>query len=275
MTAFRVFDWDDAYTNGANIAGGDRWPEAWAAPAAAYRLARSTALDINISYGAHERQRYDLFYPDISPLGLFVFVHGGYWMALNKSYWSHLAQGAIVSGWAVAIPSYVLCPEAGIGDITQMIADAVEHAAQRVNGPIVLSGHSAGGHLVTSLLSKDSPLTGKVQDRVTHTVSLSGIHDLRPLLKTTMNETLRLNDDSASLLSPALMAPVSNCRVTAWVGGGERAEFIRQSQLLSNIWHGLGATTQCITEPDKHHFNVVDGLSDTTSPLVKTALDMR
>ena len=33
----RIADWNDAYTNGANIPGGDRWPEAWVAPAKAYR----------------------------------------------------------------------------------------------------------------------------------------------------------------------------------------------------------------------------------------------
>jgi len=223
----------------------------------------------------HLSGRYDLFYPDNTPQGLFVFVHGGYWLALDKSYWSHLAQGAVDSGWAVAMPSYVLCPEVSIGEITQMIAAAVDNAAQKVRGPIVLSGHSAGGHLVTSLIIKDSPLAEKTQSRIAHTVSLSGVHDLRPLLNTSMNKTLGLDMESSTKLSPALMVPVNTCHLTTWVGGGERAEFIRQSQLLSNIWRGLGASTQCIVEPDRHHFNVIDGLTNKSSPLMKTALDLR
>src|SRR3546814_5563195 len=52
----------------------------------------------------------------ISPAGLAVFVHGGYWMAFDKSSWSHLAAGAVARGWAVALPSYTLCPEARISD---------------------------------------------------------------------------------------------------------------------------------------------------------------
>jgi arylformamidase len=56
--------------------------------------------------------------------------------------------------------------------------------------------------------------------------------------------------------------------VTCWVGAGERSEFIRQNALLANIWKGLGAETAVVEEPDKHHFNVLDGLEDPNHPLV-------
>ncbi len=275
MTGFRITDWNDAYSNGPNIPNGSHWPDAWVTPAAAYRASAEArgSLQTDISYGPHQRNCYDLFYPASTPKGLFVFIHGGYWLALDKSYWSHLAQGAVDSGWAVAMPSYVLCPEVDISQITQMVVDAITHSASKVEGPIVISGHSAGGHLVTSMLDQHTSLPKEIQSRIAHTVSLSGVHDLRPLLRTSMNEKLQLDSYSAAVLSPALMIPVVPSRFTAWVGGGERDEFIRQSQLLSNIWRGLGAWTQCIVEPDRHHFNVIDGLMDKDSPLMKTALE--
>ena len=274
MTGFSITDWDSAYTNGANIPDGNQWPDAWITPATEYRVSAQAqgTLQADISYGPHNRNRYDLFYPAAKPQGLFLFVHGGYWLALDKSYWSHLAQGAVDAGWAVAMPSYVLCPEVDISQITQMIVDAITHAASEVDGPIVLSGHSAGGHLAASMLDKHTSLPGEIQSRIVHTVSLSGVHDLRPLLHTSMNEKLKLDSYSATVLSPALMVPVVPSRFTAWVGGNERAEFIRQSKLLGNIWRGLGAWTQCIVEPDRHHFSVIDGLMDKDSPLMKTAL---
>lgn len=277
MSGFKITDWDNAYANGVHIPNGNSWPEAWIKPASDFRAKNQSGglSQTDISYGSHARQRYDLFYPTSHPQGLFVFVHGGYWLALDKSYWSHLAQGAVESGWAVAMPSYVLCPEANIAEITEMIANAVVHASLAVEGPIVLSGHSAGGHLVTSLLAANSPLPDDTLARIAHTVSLSGVHDLRPLLNTTMKEKLHLNETSAKELSPALMVPATPCRLTTWVGGGERAEFIRQSQLLSNIWRGLAAWTQCIVEPDKHHFNVIDALADKDSPLMQTALHIQ
>ncbi len=275
MTGFNITDWDNAYANGPNIPNGSRWPDAWTEPAASYRASalRRGKLRAEIEYGPHERNRYDLFLPEENVKGLFVFIHGGYWLALDKSYWSHLAKGAVDTGWAVAMPSYVLCPEVDIGQITDMIASAIQHAAQQITGPIVLSGHSAGGHLVSSMLTEESSLPSQTQSRIKHTVSISGVHDLRPLLNTTMNDNLKLTEHSARQLSPALMSPMQHCRLSTWVGGTERAEFIRQSELLANIWRGLGAWTQCIVEPDRHHFDVIDGLMDKNSPLLKTLFD--
>jgi acetyl esterase/lipase len=275
MTGFNITDWDNAYANGPNIPNGNNWPDAWVEPAARYRASaeRNNSLKAGISYGSHERNCYDLFLPEAKPAGLFVFVHGGFWLKLDNSYWSHLAQGAVDSGWAVAMPSYALCPEVDIGQITKMIADAIEHAGKQVEGPIVLSGHSAGGHLVTSMLNKESLLEKSTQSRIVNTVSISGVHDLRPLMHTAMNETLKISEINAKLLSPALMSPMKPCRICAWVGGSERAEFIRQSELLANIWRGLGAWTECIVEPDRHHFDVIDALMDKDSALIKTHFD--
>ncbi|WP_375689710.1 alpha/beta hydrolase [Pseudooceanicola sp. LIPI14-2-Ac024] len=270
MIVFDVKDWDDAYENGRNIPGGTNYPAAWVEPSAAFRAAAHARLDI--SYGAGERQVYDLFLPEGTPRGLFVFVHGGYWVALDKSYWSHLAAGPVARGWAVAMPSYDLCPEVSIATITEEVGASIAHMAGEVAGPIVISGHSAGGHLVASMMCHDSPLPEDVRARLKHVVSISGLHDLRPMMKTARNEMLKLDMESAEAGSPALKRPLEGVRLTAWVGGGERQEFLRQNALLPNIWHGLGATTAEVVEPDRHHFNVIDGLADPQSPLVRCAL---
>src|SRR5918996_1039250 len=100
------------------------------------------------------------------------------WKALDKSFWSHLARGSVESGYAVAMPSYTLCPAVRISEITREIASAVERAAAMVEGPLFLTGHSAGGHLVTRMISATSPLGDDVRARIRHTVSISGVHDL-------------------------------------------------------------------------------------------------
>jgi hypothetical protein len=38
-------------------------------------------------------ERFDLFVPDGKARGLIVFVHGGYWQWMDKSAFSHLAEG--------------------------------------------------------------------------------------------------------------------------------------------------------------------------------------
>jgi acetyl esterase/lipase len=258
-------DWDDAYSNTAHIPGGEEFPPRWAAHAAAY-CAAAKGAEIDLAYGGHPRELVDIFHPEGEARGLAVFVHGGYWMAFDKSTWSHLAEGARRRGWAVALPSYVLAPEARIGAITGQIARAISFAAARVAGPIRLSGHSAGGHLVSRMVCEGGPLDEGTAARVERVVSISGLHDLQPLLRTAMNATLGLTEAEARAESAALTAPRPGARVTAWVGAAERPEFLRQSELLVEAW---GDAAKLVVDPERHHFDVIDGLADPDSALAR------
>lgn len=274
MLFHRITDWDDAYTNGANIPRGETWPARWVEPAKAYRdrLSAAGRARLDLVYGKGERNRFDLFLPESKPKGLVVFVHGGYWQALDKSYWSHLAAGSIDNGFAVAMPSYTLCPQARVGDIVREIGAAISDAAGDIDGPIHLTGHSAGGHLVTRMVAAGSPLPADIRARVKTVVSISGVHDLRPLVATGLNKNLRLSAEEATAESPVLMLPGEDTRLFCWVGGNERAEFIRQNALMASMWLGLGAETGAYVEPDRHHFNVIDGLADPRHPLTLTLI---
>ncbi|MEL7211830.1 MAG: alpha/beta hydrolase [Pseudomonadota bacterium] len=264
-------DWDDAYANMAHIPGSDALPAQWAADAAAYRTS-GVRIEEDIAYGGHPRSRFDLVHPDGASHGLIVFVHGGYWVRLDKSYWTHFVEGLRASGWAVALVQYTLAPEARIADITKQVGAGIAAAAERVAGPIRLVGHSAGGHLVTRMVCADSPLPENVQTRVARTVSISGLHDLRPLMMTAMNKDLRLDEAEAIAESSALQRPLPSADITAWVGGGERPEFIRQSRLLAMMWEGMDVAADCVVDDEHHHFSVLDGMRETNSPLTRAIL---
>lgn len=270
-----IYDWDDAYANGAYIESADEYPLKWARQAEQFRqqMTQKHLAELDIAYGDSERQKLDLFRPENAPNGLVVFVHGGYWRAFDKSSWSHLAAAAIERGWSVAIPSYDLAPAVSIGDITRQIGTAVSKAASLVAGPIRLTGHSAGGHLVTRMICADSPLAPSVASRIDRVVSISGLHDLRPLLKTKMNEDFRMTAAHAVAESVALKQPQGDTELLCWVGANERPEFIRQSALLANIWTGFGLKTSLHQAQGQHHFDVIDGLSDPNSALLRALLD--
>lgn len=270
MIARRITDWDNAYANAVNIPQGDQWPERWVGPAKAFR--QSHGGDLGLAYGPGERHVFDLFRPQDTPNGLFVFVHGGFWVRLDKSYWSHLAAGAVRTGWAVAVPSYPLCPDARLSDVVAAIGMAIEKAAAMIEGPIVLAGHSAGGHLVTSMICEDTPLPPPVIARIARVTSISGLHDLRPLMNTQFNQALQLDEAEAVRLSPALKRPIGGPSLVTWVGGGERSEFIRQSRLLASMWLGLGMTVTEIEEPDRHHFDILDQMTDPQADLTRAIL---
>jgi acetyl esterase/lipase len=264
-----IADWDDAYANAPHIPGGEGYPPRWEVAAAAFR---ERTPPETLSYGPHPRERIDLFRPEGPAHGLVVFVHGGYWRAFDRGTWSHLAAGALGQGWAVAIPGYVLAPEARIAAITRAIARAVTAAAGAAAGPLRLAGHSAGGHLVARQVCTDSDLPAEVAARVGGVVAISGLHDLRPLLRTAINADLRLDMSEARAESPALLEPVPGARLHAWVGDLERPEFVRQSTLIANVWTGAGAEMAQTIAPARHHFNVIEDLADPGSALVAAVL---
>ncbi|WP_372884814.1 alpha/beta hydrolase [Shimia sp.] len=252
---------DDAYSNGAYIPGADEYPAKWQAMAESFRAGYLGAPER--SYGESERQRMDVFEPKKTAKGLFVFVHGGYWKAYDKSSWSHLAGGMLARGWAVALPSYDLCPEVRISDITPQIARAVTVAAERIGGPIVLAGHSAGGHLAARMVCR-GVLPKWVAARLGHVMAISPLADLRPLLRTTLNDTLGLDPAEAEAESPLLCEDRLDVPVTVWVGEDERPAFHDQARQLAETW-------QCRHEidPGRHHFDVIDPLSDPDSRMVR------
>ncbi|MBT8167565.1 alpha/beta hydrolase [Phaeobacter gallaeciensis] len=255
-----MIDWDDAFDNSTYVPGSDQLADRWGGQAAAYR---ATAGELDLPYEAGARNRFDLFRPKGAPKGLVVFIHGGYWQMLDKSFWSHFAAGPLSQGWALAIPSYTLAPEARLGQMVSEIAAAVTEAANHVAGPVRMIGHSAGGHLVSRMACSDGPL----QDRLDKVVSVSGIHDLRPLLGTKMNDTLHLDAAEAEAQSPVLHPKREGLNATFWVGALERPELIRQTRLIAEKW-------QCpnVFEPDQDHFSVVEAISRPGSPLLTELL---
>ncbi|MGB8623822.1 MAG: alpha/beta hydrolase [Paracoccaceae bacterium] len=260
-------DYDDAYANAAHIPGAEGYPPRWEAAAAKFRAGASARLDL--PYGPHPRQRFDLFLPAGAPMGLVMFVHGGYWLKFGREIWSHLAAGPVARGWAVAMPSYRLAPEVAISEITSDIRGALLAAADEVAGPIVLAGHSAGGHLVARMLCADVALPEEIALRLARVVPISPVADLRPLMHTKMNDDLRLTPAAADAESPALHRDVRAVPVSVWVGAHERPAFLDQAAWLAEAW----PRAELRVAAERHHFDVVEGLETPDSPLTRALLD--
>lgn len=252
---------DRAYANGAFIARADDFPPRWRTDAAAFRDGLGARAQSGLPYGPGARQRFDLFVPDGAARGLMVFIHGGYWMAFGREEWSHLAHGALARGWAVAMPSYTLTPDVRIGAITQEIRAAVRAAQALVLGPVVVTGHSAGGHLAARMACQGGPAG------VVRVVPISPVADLGPLMATDMNATLRIDAAEAAAESPARLAPRAGVQAHVWVGGNERPAFLWQARTLSENW-----ACPWTVAPNVHHFNVIDDLVRPDSALMAACL---
>jgi acetyl esterase/lipase len=150
------------------------------------------------------------------------------------------------------MPSYTLCPEARIAEIGAEIASVITQIAETSKGPLVLTGHSAGGHLVARAAA--GLLPASVMHRIRRVVPISPVADLEPLMHTSMSEILRIDADEALRESPVALAK-PDVPVTVWVGGAERPAFIEQAAKLARVWDcGLEIAD------GRHHFDVIDAL---------------
>jgi arylformamidase len=257
-------DYEAEYNNRARVPEHPAVMAGWMKDAAAYRENHSPRV---LRYGPGERNRIDLF-AGSSDGPLVIFIHGGYWQALDGSSFSHCARGLNAHGISVAVPTYDLCPAVTVADIIKQMQTACRELA-KFGQPLVVSGHSAGGHLAACMLATEWTAfdTSLPKDVVSAAYAISGLFDLPPLVGTSINKALRLDEVSAKAASPLFSAPPTRGSLDAVVGGNESAEYFRQSRTIVETW-GRGIATRFGTVPDANHFTAIAPLADPNSPMV-------
>ena len=225
-------------------------------------------------YGATPDETLDFFPARRQHAPLLVFIHGGWWRALDKRDHSFVAPPFVERGAMVVVPNYALCPAVSIETITLQMVETlawVHRHAARFNGDgrrIVVAGHSAGGHLSAMLLSCRWPSVAPdlPAGLVRSALSISGVFDLEPLRRTPfLQADLRLTPAAVRRLSPAGF-PRPSGRLMALVGGNESEEFLRQNRLIRRAW-GARAVPVCEALPGTNHLDVLDGLVDRRARL--------
>jgi arylformamidase len=266
------------YNNRAAVADHPQWLARYPAMSAAAREALRPAQDLR--YGEGPKEALDLFVPAAPARGTLVFIHGGYWRALDKSDFLFVAPPIVAAGLAVAVINYDLCPDVSIATIVDECRRAIgwilrDGAARGANAErIVVSGHSAGGHLAAMLLATPASAWGRPSHPIAGAVSISGVHDLRPLTLFSFNADFRLDDAEAARLSPILMRPATDAPIVAAVGADETGEFVRQASLLWDAWPSnrpQGSTGPMLI-PQRNHFSVIADCADPESALVRATL---
>lgn len=252
----------------------------WQVSSAVYRTEANALLDL--AYGISHREKLDLFLPaaPASKPPLFLFIHGGYWQAMDKSFSSFIARELVKQGAAVAVVNYDLCPAVTLEVIIEQIRRAVvwlgRHAGEYGidSQHLHLCGHSAGGQLIAMLVATDWKSMQPDFDNgvIRSALSISGVFDLEPLIHTTINSALALDLQSAHRHSPLRMQPYLKIPLLLTVGGDEPAEFHRQSEDLARSWAGFSVPTRFESHTNLNHFTMIDQLAKPGSPLLERAL---
>ena len=267
-----AMDLEREYAATARSKARDARIDAWRRSALAFRsgaMAEGRA-ELDAIYGHHPRHVYDLFWPkrDTSP-AVVLYFHGGFWHRLSKEVFSHFAAGLNALGVPVALASYRLCPEAELANVIGDARQMAVHLHKRLGRPIVVVGHSAGAHLAACLVMTDWKARGFPADVITAGLGISGIYDLRPLLATSLNDILGLDQASAYAASPLLWPVLEERRFHVAVGQEEGEEFRRQSLSLAAVWQACGCHVTLSDLGDVDHLAIADLLSETDSVLTR------
>ncbi|GGH13565.1 esterase [Alsobacter metallidurans] len=260
-------DYEAEYNNRARVPEHPAIIAGWARDAAAYRESAGGAL--GLAYGNGERTRLNIFGDGRGPVVL--FIHGGYWQGLDRSSFSHLARGLVSRGVTVAAPSYDLCPAVTVSTIVDQMREACAFVWRRFERPVVVAGHSAGGHLAACMLATnwgaiDPALPAGL---VPSAYALSGLFDLEPLVGTSVNTALGLDAAEARRLSPLFWEAPRGRTLDAVVGGAESAEYLRQSRTIADAWGKAGVQTRYEAVEGANHFTVIAPLADPGSPMTR------
>jgi arylformamidase len=264
-------DYEVEYNNRARVPENPALIAGWARDAAVYRERHAPR---SMAYDRSPRNIID-FFPGSDQGPVVVFIHGGYWQALDISFFSHLAAGLNAHGLSVAIPGYDLCPGATVDRIIEQMRMAMR-ALSRLKRPLVISGHSAGGHLAACMLATDWPGfdASLPADLVVAAYAISGLFDLAPLVETSINKALQLDKVTARAASPLFWNAPSHGSLDAVVGEHESAEYFRQSRCIVDRWGKAGLATRFGTIPGANHFTAIAPLSDPDSAMVARLVEL-
>ncbi|RIK15980.1 MAG: alpha/beta hydrolase [Acidobacteria bacterium] len=141
------------------------------------------APDTTLHHGDGPEQLVDLYSPASAPPAWVVLVHGGFWRAAwDRTHLRPLAGALRAQGYGVALLEYARPGMPGGGwpgtldDAAAGLLAVRRHVGPDV--PVVLVGHSAGGHLAVWLLHQDAAAPGPGLSPVAGAVSLAGCLDL-------------------------------------------------------------------------------------------------
>jgi len=271
--------WESLYNNRAAVPDFQQYFDRWNARSEETR--RRVRCSLDVPYGPHPMEKMDLFMPAGASRACLMFIHGGYWRALDKKDHSFVAAELVKHGVTVAVPNYALCPAVTVEEIVRQVLQACAWLYRNGTnfgaplGNLYVSGHSAGGHLTAMAIAALFPVFRPDLPRkvVRGGLAISGVYDLRDLVNVpSVNNDVRLKPAQAEKASPLFYPPATDAPLYLAAGGKELAPFTVQQAALAAKWKKVVAAE--IPCPNDHHFSILDGLADPSSALFKGALKM-
>ena len=251
---------------------------AYAAASAETRARRHCVLDVR--YGPGAKETLDIFPANAPDAPVHLFIHGGYWRAMDKSDYSFIADVFQPAGATTVLVNYDLCPTVTLDTIVVQTMRAIAWTWRNIArhggdpGRLYISGNSAGGHLTAMALAHDWTAEGLPDDIIRGAIPVTGVFDCEPVPDITVNELVRLDRDEARRLSPLRNPPRRALPVLVAVGGAEPRLWIRMSKDYAALCREHGLECEYMELPEHDHFDVSRAIGDAQSPLARAMLRM-
>lgn len=229
-----------------------------------------------LRYGTGPLATLDVFPAARKDAPIHIFVHGGYWRALDKRDYSFVANALVPQGITTVLMNYGLCPAVSLPELVAQFRAGLrwicEHAGELGGDAanITLSGHSAGAHLVATALAADEQARDPLPlQQIRGALLISGIYELSPVLDVSVNALIRLTPEQVDAMSPMRHPPVASVPLEVVVGADEPTRWVGQSTAYADVAREQGAIChdQCI--PGHHHFSITELMQTPDGPLAR------
>ena len=215
---------------------------------------------------------------------IIVYIHGGYWQALDKKSSCWCADTMLQHGQCSAFVAvgYDLCPTVSFDTLVQQVKSSVAYVLKTFpKHRIHVVGHSAGGHLGAEILMTDwRQEYGIVNKSPVGFCLVSGVFDLRPIYRSYVNDACQMSEKEAVDFSPMLRVqslPSSTLNtlipavpVLVAVGQHDSPAFKQQSQDFYNLLkQKTNAIVTYLEMPGEDHFTSIERLVEVDYVLSK------
>lgn len=254
---------DRAYDNGAAFPDVPTWRVTWQERSAAIPVDPPVRLDV--PYGPAPAQRLDVFPLGVRDAPTALFYHGGFWSRNGKETFRYTVRGIHAAGFNAVFAGYSLAPAARMDEIVGDARAAARWTAGHLGDfdfarrPIVVIGWSAGAHLAAIAMDLPAVAAG---------IGVSGVYDLEPMRRASVNDALRLDAEAARRHTPALHLPLRSGPFHVAYGARELPAYREQSEAFQAARAAAGLAGELLALPGHHHHSVLDELYAENGRLV-------
>ena len=227
------------------------------------KISKILKFEKDLIYGISREEKLDLCLAEVDDSPLVIFIHGGYWQLLSKDDCLFPAKDFVDTGISYCSIDYTLAPRAHINEMIEQCIRAVRWLYQSASNygydekKFFLIGSSAGAHLAAMTMLADWKNYDLPADIIKGCTLLSGVYDIRPIVKTYINEPLNLDMQTASMLSPLFKVKQNPADLIISWGENETDEFKRQSIEFDKKWKACGNTSNLMEIKGNNHFDIV------------------